>query len=138
MISGAGYRAKVQLTVEQIKRWCIANFDEATSSLLDDWGGQIIGLAGLSLSSDNRSMEHTEFLLQGYFFEGDDLHKAPANNFWSLPPRTSLAFRDFNSFSFEFNNGLVSSYLEHESVNYQFLDKETEPRWPKTSSRMQA
>ena len=122
-IWGAGYRAEVQLTVDQIKRWCIANFDKAASSLLHEWSEKIIGLAGLSLSS----VEHAEFLLQGYFFEGDEQHKAPANKFWMLPPRTSLVFKDFDSSVFEFNKGLVSSYSNHEAVNYQFLDKDRAP-----------
>lgn len=69
-IAGAGYRAEVQLTVDQIKAWCVASFNKAAASLLDDWSGQIIGLAGISLSSDNRSINHAGVPAPGFLLRG--------------------------------------------------------------------
>ena len=122
-ISGAGFKCEAQLTTQNIKSWCVASFDDAAATLLDEWNGKLIGLAGVSLSSDNRLVEHSEFLLQGFFFD-DEPHKILANKFWPLlPPRSSLIVRDFDSSSLNFTDNLVSSYLDHEQIEYQFVDK---------------
>lgn len=130
VISSPDFRGQVQLTSANIREWCVASFDEAASTLLDDWNGGIIGIAGVTLSSDNRAVDNAEFLLQGAILEDDDRQKVSANKFWSLPAKTSLVFRDLDSSAFTFESNLVSNYVNHTSLEYDFLDKDGTPLSP--------
>ena len=126
-ISGAGFKSEIQLTTEHVKNWCIASFDDAAASLLDEWNGKVIGLAGVALSSDNRLVEHAEFLLQGFVFD-EEPQKILATKFWPLLlARSSLIIRDFDSSSLEFKDNLVSNFLDHDQVDFQFIDKSGDP-----------
>ena len=122
VISGPEFRGQVQLTAANIREWCVATHEEAAASLLDDWNGGIIGLVGISLSSDNRTIENADFLLQGHILEEDDVQKVPANKFWTLPSKTSLVFRELDSAIFSFSGGLVSDYIDHTNLDYVFQD----------------
>lgn len=132
VIASPDFRGEVQLSATNVREWCVASFEEAAASLLDEWNGGIIGLAGISLSSDNRVIENADFLLQGAILEDDDRQKVSANKFWTLPTKTSLVFRDLDASAFVFEQNLVSNYVSHTALEYDFLDKDGTPLSPES------
>ena len=108
-----------QLTIDQVKRWCVDPPEAAAETLLPDWTGNIIGLVNLSLAGDNKTIVNASFLLQGRLIPTPKV--IPFSKFWA--PSASrvhheLVIEELDGSTFQFQGSLVSNLVDSADLTF--------------------
>ena len=118
-ITGEGFKGSKNLTLGDIVKVAVLSFSsDHLSNIAEDWTGGVAGIAGLSLSNDNKRIIKVKLLLIGSLCKDKKIF---ANKYWDILELLSLVFTiaDCSIFSFP-NGGLVLEILDGSLIPYSF------------------
>ena len=120
IIRNKAFAGRDNLTWKDWRRMTVTSAHEAASTLVEDYTGDPLAFAVITLSQDLTKIENATLALNGILFSQTG-KVIQANRLWQLPEPVKLHFDQIQLDKFTFQGGMVSELLDHSELEYHFV-----------------
>ena len=110
------------LTPSDMRRLVVENYQQGPRRLIDDYQDQPVLMVGLEFTVDNTAVESANTVLAGKL----EQVIIDANKIWPFKRQLNLCLKPSDLRLFEFRGTMVSEYLDHQDIRYEFVQRDRE------------